>query len=172
MTEKAFDTDIRRGMESAPKATVLTNSLLSSNFFGCHQAGTVDQATANIENEMKWEDTVAMPKAYPDLLLGGGGGGGLRGKGNRLFVKLGTSGGSGCQTWSRWRSSTSSMSTFQRPHQAAREGILGGTLQNRHGQQRTEGASHSASCSFLPHVPRSSSTSDNWLLVAHRRWGG
>ena len=34
-------------------------------------------------------------------------------KGKRLLVKLGTSGGSGCQTWTRWRSSTSSMSTFQ-----------------------------------------------------------
>ena len=34
-------------------------------------------------------------------------------KGKRLLVKLGTSGGSGCQTWSRWRSSTSSMPTFQ-----------------------------------------------------------
>ena len=70
MTEKASDTDIRRGTESAPRATILTNSLLSSNFFGYHQAGTVDQATANTENEVKWEDTVAMLKAYPDLLLG------------------------------------------------------------------------------------------------------
>ena len=53
VTEKASDTDIRRGTESAPRATILTNSLLSSNFFGYHQAGTVDQATANTENEVK-----------------------------------------------------------------------------------------------------------------------
>lgn len=63
-----------------------------------------------------------MPGAYPDLLLGGVGVGEgsegptvsrSSGKGKRPLLKLGTSGGRGCQTRSRCRSSISSTPAFQ-----------------------------------------------------------